>query len=169
MAERIDDETYESASVRARDRQRRATITLAVTLLALFFAFWYAYSYYRADAEAAATPEPTCTAPSVVPGDVKVNVLNSTDRSGLAGDTAATLNKRGFQVLKVANDPLQKDVAGVAQIRHGPQGIDEAKRVQRVVEGASLVDDARTDASVDLVLGATFTKVGAAPEPCPSS
>jgi hypothetical protein len=158
------------ASRSRRSRRRRAFITLLVVALMLFFAFWYAYSYYRSSGEAVAAPAPTCTtaapakAPATAPkpADITVNVFNATIRDGLAGKTASDLRARGFKVATVANDPLQRRVAGPATVRYGKSGAAKAKVVLGLVKGAKPVRDARPDASVDLVLGEQFTALTAA-------
>jgi hypothetical protein len=168
-----------TAELRHRQQQRRTTTTILVVLLALFFAFWYAYSYYR-DSTVTASPrttEPTCTpfdpkAPA--PGNTTVNVYNATDKNGLAGRTALELERRGFTVGAVANDPLNRKVPGPAEVRFGPKGKARAQIVAPLGgKGTKQVADKRKDATVDLVLGDTFTKLGPAPTPtgtpmCPS-
>ena len=155
------------ASRTRRARRRRALITLGIVALMLFFAFWYAYSYYRDSNVPHAAPSPTCTATSTatstakVPSQVTVNVYNATDRSGLAAKTASDVRKRGFKVSTVSNDPLQKDVAGAAEVRYGATGTASAKLVLTLVKGSKGVKDGRTDSSVDLVLGAKFTTLTA--------
>ena len=156
------------ASRSRRSRRRRALVTLVVVALMLFFAFWYAYSYYRSSGEAVAAPAPTCTtaAPAKAvagpkPADITVNVYNATSRDGLAGKTASDVRERGFKVATVTNDPLQRSVPGTAEIRYGKSGAAKAKVVQGLVKGAKPVRDARTDASVDLVLGEKFTALTA--------
>jgi len=157
-----------------RARRRRALITMGVVALLLFFAFWYAYSYYRASGKPTAIPTATCTrtiAPT--PATVTVNVYNATDRNGLAAKTAAEVRKRGFKVATVANDPLQRTVAGTAEVRYGPSGAAGGKLVLALVRGAKVHPDGRIDASVDLVLGNKFTALAAvskarpAPKPTP--
>lgn len=159
------------ASLARRARRRRALITLGVVALMLFFAFWYAYSYYRGSDKAKAAPSPSCTATSTArtPAQVTVNVYNATDRTGLAAKTAADVRKRGFKISTVSNDPLQKDVAGAAEVRYGPTGRESAKLVLTLVKGAKAVKDSRTDSSVDLVLGTKFTALTAPPKKAPSA
>ena len=149
------------ASTSRRSRRRRAVITLLLVALMLFFAFWYAYSYYRASGRPAAATVPACTAAPAAaapkPANITVNVYNATDRNGLAAGTATQLRARGFVVATVANDPLQRTVAGAAEVRYGASGAAKAKVVLALVKGSKGVKDARTDASVDLVLGERFT------------
>lgn len=159
------------ASTSRRSRRRRAVITLLLVALMLFFAFWYAYSYYRASGRPAAATVPACTtAPAAAaprPANITVNVYNATDRNGLAAGTASQLRARGFAVATVANDPLQRTVAGPAEVRYGASGAAKAKVVLALVKGSKGVKDARTDASVDLVLGERFTALAkpVAPKP----
>lgn len=150
------------ASSSRRARRRRALITLSLVVLMLFFAFWYAYSYIQAPADpSAAAAAPTCppaaTSSAPRPRDTTVNVYNATNRTGLAARTAAEVRKRGFRVATVANDPLLRTIAGPAEVRYGKSGAAKAKLVLALVKGAKAAPDARSDASVDLVLGESFT------------
>ena len=61
----------------------------------------------------------------------------------------------------MTNDPLQRTVTGTAEVRYGKSGAAKAKLVLGLVKGAKPVRDARTDASVDLVLGDKFTALTA--------
>ena len=153
------------ASSSRRARRRRALITLGLVALMLFFAFWYAYSYFEAsDGHRATAAKPTCTAtasPVLTPSGVTVNVYNATDRSGLAASTASAVRKRGYRIATVANDPLQKTVAGPAEVRYGAAGRAGARLVLTLVKGSKAVKDSRTDSSVDLVLGDKFTVLAA--------
>ena len=161
------------ASTSRRARRRRALITLGVVALMLFLAFWYAYSYYQASSSAprAAPPAATCTGQAVAPtpGTTTVNVYNATQRRGLAAATAAQVRKRGFKVTTVANDPLQKSVRGPAEVRFGRAGAGRGALVLAMVKGAKAVVDARTDGSVDLVLGDTFSALAPAPKTTPAA
>ena len=72
--------------------------------------------------EASSQPSP-CVTTMVTPAEslplpskVRVNVYNATATAGLAGKTAKELGARNFKVVKVANDPRDKKIAGVAQI-----------------------------------------------------
>lgn len=160
------------ASAARRARRRRALITLGVVALMLFFAFWYAYSYFQTSNHTPrAVPTPTCTSTSAVrvPAQVTVNVYNATDRAGLAARTASDVRKRGFRVSAVSNDPLQKKVAAAAEVRYGATGAPSAKLVLALVKGSKGVKDSRTDSSVDLVLGNTFTALTAPPKTTPAA
>ena len=114
---------------------------------------------------ASAEPKP-CVTVTVTPGtglpstsQVTTNVYNATDRTGLAATTAEELQRRGFVIGTIDNDPLGKTVSGVAEIRHGPSGQSAAQLMAFYLPGAVLVDDGRADATIDTALGAAFTQV----------
>jgi hypothetical protein len=91
----------------------------------------------------------------VAADQITVNVLNASNRSGLASQTATGLTARGFVVGHTANSA--EAVSGLAAITFGATGIAQAYTLQAHVQGAALqFDDARSDATVDLVLGSTF-------------
>jgi hypothetical protein len=124
---------------------------------------------HRSDA-GKTTAQPSCStsaAPTVsvvpAPAAVTVTVLNSTDKTGLASQVTGFLATDGFKVGTAANDLTDRaPVTGIAEIRYGPTGAAGAKLVSFYVPGATLVPDARTDATVDLALGAKYTAVLAA-------
>ena len=115
-----------------------------------------------ASASASASASPCTTLlvmPAVLlpdPSEVKVNVFNSTKKSGLAAVTAAELQARGFVVKKVTNDPTGAQVKGVAEIRYGPAAEEGAKLVAFHFPGAKMVLVGRTGKRVDVALGAAF-------------
>ncbi|MGW6914727.1 LytR C-terminal domain-containing protein [Kitasatospora sp. NPDC054939] len=140
---------------------------------------------------AAPTPEPTPGAPGAPvdpkavpqPSAVTVNVYNATAKSGLAARTAEELKKRGFTIGKVGNAPaeLDKKVPGTAQVIGGPAAVGALTLVGSQIAGATTTPDARTDASVDFVIGDSYntlldeTQAAAAlalatkPSPAPSA
>ncbi|MFK0192522.1 LytR C-terminal domain-containing protein [Kitasatospora sp. NPDC090308] len=93
------------------------------------------------------------------PAAVTVNVYNATDKAGLAARTADELRKRGFVVDKVGNAPaaLDKKVPGTAQIVSGPGGLGAATLLSSQVATATATEDTRADATVDFVIGDTFS------------
>jgi len=119
----------------------------------------------------ASAPSPTpCVTTTATPADVlpkpakvKVNIYNATATSGLASKTATAVEKRGFTVAAVANDPVGKPISGVAQIRYGPKGEQGAQLVLLYVPGAQMVPLDRKGRQVDLAVGDAFT--GLAPQP----
>ncbi|MFF2141212.1 LytR C-terminal domain-containing protein [Kitasatospora sp. NPDC058190] len=98
--------------------------------------------------------------PHVIPqaSAVTVNVYNATTKAGLAGRTADELKKRGFTIGKVGNAPaeLDKKVPGTAQVIAGPAGAGGGTLVGSQIAGATVTADARTDASVDFVIGDSY-------------
>jgi hypothetical protein len=146
---------------RGRGRNRRLKVLVVIALLLAVGAggWWW---LHRDSTPDTATPLHTC--PSVAPAPtvvaaatVKLNVFNGTARKGLASLVADALKKRGFVVVKVANDPLKRRVTGLAEVRSGPTGKDAARTVTAQVGTVVALPDQRKDASVDLVLGSKFT------------
>lgn len=90
---------------------------------------------------------------------VRINVWNSTQRVGLATDTAKVLSARGFTIVGVDNDPLNQQVSGVAEIRYGPKGAAAAQLISFYIPGAVMVGDNRTGRVVDVALGQEFKKL----------
>jgi len=94
------------------------------------------------------------------PKDVTVNVYNDTDRTGLAASVANQLKSRGFKIGKVAQDQDREVVRGTAELRFGPKGVGAAHLLAaHVLEADMVPDTARTEATVDLVLGLEFKQL----------
>jgi hypothetical protein len=93
------------------------------------------------------------------PADVTVNVYNSTSRAGLAAATADVLQQRGFVIGTIDNDPLGKTIKGVAEIRYGAKGLKAAELMAFYLPGATLVNDKRKTADIDVSLGEGFDSV----------
>jgi hypothetical protein len=110
------------------------------------------------------TLPPTTTAPPttgvLLPGDVTVNVLNSTDVRGIANNTAAVLRERGFDISFVGNDELDAIIPEVAHIRAARADMPEVQLLIQHIPGALVVADGRTDDTVDLVIGEAFVALG---------
>lgn len=152
----------------ATSRTRRPLPALAFLLaLSLLTALVWWRVIHRSDSSHASSPQPSCTTSATptltvvpAPASVTVNVLNSTQKTGLAGQVTGFLAADGFKTGTPTNDTSSRaPVAGVAEIRYGPTGAAAAKLVSFYVPNSVLVPDARTDASVDLALGAKFTAV----------
>ena len=90
------------------------------------------------------------------PKTITVNVYNSTSTGGLARKTANAMSARGFTIGTVGNDSAPKPVLGVAEVRYGPKGQQQATVVAAQVSGAKLVLDKRKTTDVDLAVGAKF-------------
>jgi hypothetical protein len=114
---------------------------------------------------AATASEPAASGAAVSPdGTPKftLNVYNSTDRRGLAANTANELKLRGFIIGQVTNDPLKAKLSVSAQVRGAKSRVAELRAVAAEVPGAQISPDNRTDPSVDLVLGTGFSDLASA-------
>ena len=154
---------------RPRRRHPVATAILVVLMMGVLFAATFgAVRLLKGDGSAtsAGSTPTTCVSTTMTPGaslpkpgTITVNVYNATNRAGLARNTAATLRERGFGIGSIANDPLGKSLTNVGEIRYGAKGKQNALLLRYYVVGAVLVQDARTDTTVDVVLGLKFTAI----------
>lgn len=154
-------------------QRRRRAFAIVGLLVALVFLVVLTIAVLvlrdRADdsgAVTSATPCRTAEAETPAPSNITVNVYNSTQRTGLAANTAADLRTHRFQIGAVGDDPRGTPIDDVAEIRHGQAGKDAATVLATRVRGARLMADERDEASLDLVLGERFSVV--APRPTPS-
>ncbi|MFF4729826.1 LytR C-terminal domain-containing protein [Streptomyces mirabilis] len=115
-----------------------------------------------AKATTASTTSTTSTAAGTLPrpGQITVNVLNATPRSGLAKQTADELKKRGFRIGDVGNATAtyDKKVNG-AGILLGAKGAAQAALpvLGTQLSGAEVKTDGRAQADrVDLIIGTAF-------------
>ncbi len=162
-----------------------AAIVIGIAVLALVVglaAGWFLTQRNSTDAAPAPSvtgcPSPTGSAetkPLPSPEKITVDVFNATSRQGLAGATAAQLEKRGFGIGDVANDPLGKTIVGTAEVRYGKKGKANAVVVAAQVPDSKLVKDKSKDKTVGLALGesydglATTEEAQAALVPTPSA
>ena len=151
-----------AASIYRRRRRRRAEATLAFVIMLLIATVGYAGSYVQGWVSAApkslisASCSKDTTPPPLRPRDVRLNVYNATTHPGLAAAVAVALQKQGFDIGAVGNDPLGRTVPGVGEIRSGDSGVEGSNLVARSLPKAALVLDDRMDATVDLVVGSTY-------------
>lgn len=110
----------------------------------------------RQAAEAAACETAEAAPPSLDPATVSVRIFNSTDEAGLAQRVADEFGARGFTVREVANDPTDRAVEGVGEVRYGAPGGDAARFLTVFMPGSTTYRDVRADAVVDLVIGPDF-------------
>ncbi|TDB72760.1 LytR family transcriptional regulator [Micromonospora sp. KC723] len=96
--------------------------------------------------------------------DVKLNVLNGTDRPGLAREVADEFRNRQFQVKKA--DDEKKQIDDVAVLRYGPKGVGSAHllRAYFLNEAKTQFDVKRQDDTVDVVLGSGFQQLATTTE-----
>lgn len=111
----------------------------------------------RDEERRAAAPDPCATADaapvSVDPAAVQIRVYNASDIEGLAAQVGTELQVRGLQVTEVANDPTERDVQGIGEIRFGQRGRSQALLVAANFPGLLSVPDTRSNAIVDVALG----------------
>jgi LytR cell envelope-related transcriptional attenuator len=184
-------------SRRRRSRPIWLTIVLVIVGMAVLFGVGFGIATLLKGGDGSLPPEESigdaagvtteplpCETILVTPAEVlprtarvAVNVFNSTQTAGLAGDTAETLKVRGFTINKVANDPGGKVLPGVGEIRFGAKGAAGAQLLTYYFPGAVLVDDGRNGKRVDVSLGSGFVEIPtdaevaaalAAPSPSPS-
>src|SRR6478609_6789033 len=168
----------------ARQRRRRHTrerqaVVFGVLLGGLAVAAFGAAAVYTGNVSLPflsrdfSSPEPTglaavnspCPPEGATPvpyGQVTVNVLNGTNRVGLAGDTASALASRGFVVGQQLNASQMgyTTYTGTALIQFGTQGVAAGYTVAAQFDTPQLVLDTRAD--VVLVADQPF----AVPEGC---
>ncbi len=154
--------------VRARSGRRPIPPLIFLLVLALAGAavWWYVL---RQDEERSVAQEQACqtaeaAAPSVDPASVSVRVFNATDQAGLAQTVAAQLQERGFTVAEIANDPTDREVTGIGEVRHGQRGHDQAAFLALHMAGATDHLDTRATAQVDFVLGPEFAALSSPEE-----
>ncbi|MDT4961102.1 MAG: hypothetical protein QOF87_749 [Pseudonocardiales bacterium] len=144
-------------------RRPLPALILLIALTLLTSLVWWRV-LHRDDGKAAAgsnCPTPGTSA-SVLPrpASVAVSVLNSTTRTGLARTTATTLTKVGFKVAGYGNDNPKVHVAGIAEIRFGPNQKKDAALLAYYFPGAKLVPlTADPLDKVVVSLGKKFTRV----------
>ena len=146
--------------VRARSGRRPLPplIFLLVLAIAALGVWWNVFRQERAESaeQAAACSTAAQAPPSLDPSTVNVRVFNATDIAGLAQTVAGQLQERGFVVDEIANDPTDREVTGVGEVRHGPRGNDAAAYLALFLPGAGDFLDTRATAQVDLVIGPDF-------------
>lgn len=157
----------ESAASRRHRRNRRTAIILVVLVLVLAGAFYYAASYFNRPSTPSASDCPTGDVTAALgelkPNQITVNVYNATTRAGLAAETAKEVKARGYVIGQVANDPQKKKIDGVGELRFGPNGKPGANIAVTLIDGVVPLQDTRSDAAVDLVLGNAYKSLSPAP------
>ncbi|MDQ8705923.1 LytR C-terminal domain-containing protein [Streptomyces sp. LHD-70] len=113
----------------------------------------------RPDCKPAPKPSPSPKA-LPKPGQITVNVLNATPRSGLAKKTADELKKRGFTIGDVANAPKEYDkkVTATAVLLGAKSALESGLPVLGTqLAGAERKTDGRKGKEIDLIIGKAFT------------
>ncbi|MEV0946422.1 envelope integrity protein Cei [Rhodococcus sp. NPDC049939] len=99
----------------------------------------------------------------------KVRVFNANGEAGQAAQVAALLSDYGFASapdVQVGNDPIYVDqnLQCQGQLRFGPNGTAAASALWLVAPCAELIEDSRTDDTVDLALGTYFRTISPNPD-----
>ena len=141
-------------------------IFLLVLAVAAVAVWWYVIRQEKQHVEAqqAACSTVEAAPPSLDPTTVSLRVFNATDTAGLAQTVATELQGRGFVVDEIANDPSDREVTGVGELRHGPRGNEAAEFVHLFLPDAGDYPDTRADATVDVVIGPEFAALASAEE-----
>lgn len=150
----------------ARARQRRQRRSLAIVAVAvvlvitgLAFALFYMTSF-----SIPPTAATSCAVSTQAPAPQTVfvlNIYNASSDTGRAKRIATAMKSRDFHIGVVSNDPYGENLKGVGQIRYGPVGTRYAKDyIKQYTPGGQLIQDGRTDTSVDLVLGEQAPAIG---------
>jgi LytR cell envelope-related transcriptional attenuator len=117
----------------------------------------------RDSGSSASPPCPTETASTATlpdPSLVTVQVLNSTDRQGIADKARAALVNDGFNSPDpAANDKRNVKIRGVAQIRYGKKGKGGAKLLHYYFPKAKLVHIKSKTGTVVVSLGERYQGV----------
>ena len=100
---------------------------------------------------------PDATYDYTPPEKINLNVYNSTSRPGLAQAVADEFAARKFVVGTVGNST--SNYRGVALVVSGAAGQSAAFSVQRNLPGSDYVQDARPDASVDVILTGDYKEL----------
>lgn len=121
-----------------------------------------AAALFEALREDAPLPDQTVLAAGAgpAPADVTVEILNASDRQGLAADVGGTLGTLGFGVGAVGNAP---GPAPDTVIRFSPDRAAGAELLARTVPSATSVPDPGASGLLQLVLGRSFDGVVRAP------
>lgn len=150
-----------------RRRERRSIAILAFCALLVVGAIVFALSFVsKPTPHPGACPNGTVSAAPSPQSEFVTNVYNASGPKGAASNAAEALKSHSLNVGVIGNDPYQKTLSGVGEVRFGPQGRENAKKyVATYASGASLVEDGRDGSSVDVVLGQQFPRLEVAQSP----
>jgi len=110
----------------------------------------------HAAAPSAPKAVPAAQALTAAPSSIKVDVLNGTGTTGLAGTVAGALRGEGFGIGTVGNEP---GTVNSSIVRHGPHTLEQARTVAAAVPGAVLQASDSTSDTVQLAIGPGYSKV----------
>lgn len=113
----------------------------------------------------------SCIAAETVPtmkialNTIHANIWNAAGKAGEAASVATQLKWRGVRIISTGNDPSAGAPPEHAEIRYGPNGKQIALTLAEQIKDAKLIQDDRTNPSVDLVIGSKFALVPVPPPP----
>ncbi|TWD80928.1 LytR cell envelope-related transcriptional attenuator [Kribbella amoyensis] len=137
----------------------RTPVTMIALLAILAGGFWWGWKSLTTSNAEANCVEQTLPNNRMVPKQVVVNVYNGGAKAGTAGRVGEELEKRGFNVGKIANEP-KGDKIDVVSVRGSTDDAPELKLVAgQLNQKALTVGDNRPDHTVDVVVGPGFTKL----------
>ncbi len=140
-------------SAPVRRRPLPALIGLLALTLLTALVWWRVANRSTHAAGPTCAPTPTQTA-LPAPSSVSVSVLNSTPRTGIAKAAYLTLQADGFTMNIYGNDTGQPVLAGIAEIRFGPDQKPAAALLSFYFPGATLAPRDTVAAERDRLAGA---------------
>jgi hypothetical protein len=137
----------------------RTPITMVVLLGILVGGIWWGWNSLTNSSAGQNCVQQTLPNNRLVPKQVVINVYNGGAKAGTAARTADELQKRGFNIGKIANEPKGDKVDAVA-VRGATGDAPELKLVSgQLNQKAVPVADNRPDHTVDLVLGPRYNRL----------
>lgn len=165
----INSEYKTARQIYVENRQRRQNKVFAIVTIGMASAlalglliisgviglpFGNEFSHKVTYARAGDIPCPTQDAKPSDPGDVQVQVLNGTTRSGIAGDATRILESIGYKVSPPEN--AQHEYPGAVEISTGPAGVDDAWTLARLFSKARVTLTEATDRRIYITLGSFY-------------
>ena len=160
----FDAEANEAERVRlARRRKLRHRIVIGLLAAVLLAGALFAFAVLRGwivlsepvEKPVASTECPAGPFSYQPPDTITVNVYNTTPTAGLATQVSEALVERGFQKGTVDNSSVNRE-GMTAVIISGPEGEAAAFTLQQQIPETLYSQDARADATVDVVLGSGY-------------
>jgi hypothetical protein len=144
----------------SRDRRRRQTYTFATVFTVVLLIGLVALGNWRQWWTIGGGPQAAVICPEqtvIQPRFTNVNVINGTDRKGLAAAVSKELQKRQFKVLTIATEEPEKPIKAVVQVRYGEAGKLAARTVSlQFPTKVVMIQDDREDEDVDVVIGQKY-------------
>jgi hypothetical protein len=92
---------------------------------------------------------------TIAPGNISLEVLNSTNKNGFAAAAAEDLARVGFRIARTGNSPKGSDATHTV-IRYGPDRADSARTVAAAIPGATLKLDSSFGTGLQVQLGSDY-------------